>query len=422
MAWKKLITRKEPFISHYLILLGLRDYLKESLGWGFNNRLDIFRKGNVDIYDRIEEIEELKETWQKRIKKPNFLLEFFREYLKLANNLLSISKRIYSEDLKSASPQKLYRLYLQFCHSYASLTRYMNSPFIIEGLLTPRIQEWLKNKLEKKNQTKKLADYFVSLSQTNRAGFAAQQEIEFMGIVAEILARPHVRDTLKGNSLVKLEKKLSQVDPEINLRLEAHLEKYKHLPIINEEEPWDKRYFVGLLSKVISQKVDAWEKLVELESYPRKIALEQSNLASKLRFSPQIEIYLEILREMAYIKDWRRNIFNLSHYLSRPLFGEIGKRANLTRLEIKYLTPDEVKRFLIDGKLTGRKEIKKRMEYCLVWLKQGNIGIYLGKEAKEIEKKEISKEQIDYKVKIIKGTPTSPGNVIGIVNLIREKK
>ena len=422
MAWKKLITRKDSFLVEWLALLSLRDNLKKSIGWGFSQRLLVWKNDSVDIYECIEEVAKLKSIWQDKIYSPNFLFEFYYKHLELANKLLPTLEKLQAEDLTSISNTRLLRLYLEFCHRYSAFLCYLNTSFAIESLITPKLQAWLKKELKNQGKEETWPQLFSDLALPQDIGIVNQQEIDLFKITARILARSHLQELFQTTSNKKLESVLSKINPEINLQLKSHIQKYKHLSVINEEKPWDKKHFLKLIRKSIHQKENIWGKLIKNESYPKKIQAKQRKIIHKLKLPLAIQRNFEILREMAHIRDWRRNIFNSANLTALPLLQEIGKRLALSSKTIKYLTPNEVADFLKNNRSITNNVLTERMKFNVVLMKDGIINIYAGEKAKKVKAEEISKDKINKQIKKIKGVSACKGKVRGKVKLVLNTK
>ena len=96
------------------------------------------------------------------------------------------------------------------------------------------------------------------------------------------------------------------------------------------------------------------------------------------------------------------------------ILEEIGRRLNLSLMEVRFMLPEEVKKALLLNKV-NRKVIKQRTKYCVYYTEKGQDKMFIGGKAKEIAK--ATKRKVE-KVIEFKGQTGCIGKAKGIVKII----
>jgi phosphoenolpyruvate synthase/pyruvate phosphate dikinase len=105
------------------------------------------------------------------------------------------------------------------------------------------------------------------------------------------------------------------------------------------------------------------------------------------------------------------NIYLDAFIKSRKLFEEIGRRLNLTLLEAKNCTLNELKEFLINKKEIPSQELENRIKYFKFVYEEDDF---------EIITRQDKDEKQDSETKEIKGQTAHPGYAKGNVRIVKE--
>jgi phosphoenolpyruvate synthase/pyruvate phosphate dikinase len=113
-------------------------------------------------------------------------------------------------------------------------------------------------------------------------------------------------------------------------------------------------------------------------------------------------------------KIYRRFAQNYAVYKMEYILAEIGKRAKLSLTDVRFMTPQEVKSFLLGGKI-NRAEVLKRKKFCVCHMEKSKVLILTGNQAKELAKRTETKVK---KISEIKGQTGCIGKAQGRVKII----
>lgn len=124
------------------------------------------------------------------------------------------------------------------------------------------------------------------------------------------------------------------------------------------------------------------------------------------------------LQEYAIVLDYTKADLIEGIYYARPLLEEIGRRVGLPSwIDVRFLLPQEVRKFLDDGTVIDQAYIAERKRYCTAELKDGVITHWFGDEAKAKSEELLQKEAINDS-KEFRGMTAYPGKVRGVATII----
>ena len=113
-------------------------------------------------------------------------------------------------------------------------------------------------------------------------------------------------------------------------------------------------------------------------------------------------------------KIYRRFVQIYALYKMEYVLEEIGRRLNLSLMEVRFMLPEEVKKALLLNKV-NRKGIKQRTKHCVYYAEKDRDKMFIGTKAREVAK--ATKRKIK-KVVEIKGQTGCVGKAKGIVKII----
>lgn len=142
------------------------------------------------------------------------------------------------------------------------------------------------------------------------------------------------------------------------------------------------------------------------------------------KLSNNIQLLVEASRNNAYIKDRRDDYRRMGTYYIIPLYEEIGKRLNLTRKELSFLTPNEIENGLLRRTEFLKEKANKREEHgFMMWWHNNKLDFEddLSKINKIKDKLGIS-DKIEKEVGEFKGVIGCKGRIIGKIKVITTVK
>jgi phosphoenolpyruvate synthase/pyruvate phosphate dikinase len=268
-----------------------------------------------------------------------------------------------------------------------------------------KARKWLKQELERRSEGQKFDDYFSRLSASDKLSLIQEEQLALLRLAIKIKSH-------------KTRPGLSEI------WLKNHVALFAGLPVVNDEtKPWHYKYFSHRLKKLLKQPAaDLRKQYNSLRNYGKKIQTDKSALFRQLRAPVSIRKYFDLIALSIWIRLVSRNTFALSHYASRGLFKQIGKRLNMAAEEVKWLTPVEVKTALLLNKFPRTKQIAARKATCVLLFKNGRAIMLEGAKAQKFMNNELGREVVPGKVGAITGMVAYPGTVKGKVKIILAQK
>lgn len=218
------------------------------------------------------------------------------------------------------------------------------------------------------------------------------------------------------NNSKKIIKDLEKVNKEIYIKLLSHQDKFSWMNIYCWlGEPFALPDYIKRIKNLL--KFDCQNELLKLKK-EREIREKRSQeLIEKLKIGKDTLMLIITIRDYAYLKAYRFDVYSISQYNVRNLIAEIADRNNISSLDVIYSTPQEIVNWLENKTQPNISLIKEReKEYAIIKLGGREIIIYSGRELAKFKR---SFKVKDYsRLKEIKGNVTFPGKVIGKVKIV----
>lgn len=386
--------------------------LKKSLGSAFSEIITIFEGNKLTAYLHPADFDRLnQQVAKKTVKNKEFVNLVDKEIKKSVKNLLKISQEIYSYNLDLLSNKKLMALLDKFILAYAEIFAF--------GLVTSLDRDLNKQaraKLEKKFRNEKIvSEYFTTLSAPYQKTIYRQEEEEILRLAVKICKDEKVKQVFrKKPSFIK--KGLENTYPLVFNRLNQLTEKYNWLYVNYEGAPRTVYDFIEIIQTLLfKEKIKPDLALNEIKKKDVKLIKKQRILEKKLKPDDQLIRLFRATRHFAYLREYRKPQCVKSLFYFRKLIREIAKRLQISPEETKFLLPQEIKKALRRGKI-NRKEIKKRMRFCVLYNNPEKEIIFVGGQARKIVKN--LKVVVPEKSEKIKGVAACPGLITGKANVI----
>ncbi|MBI4360727.1 hypothetical protein HY572_03060 [Candidatus Micrarchaeota archaeon] len=176
---------------------------------------------------------------------------------------------------------------------------------------------------------------------------------------------------------------------------------------------WTEAYFAELVAASATPGLGPAQKLKQHEYDAQKTREAIHVLESKL--SDEEKKWFSIGRKLVFLKPWRKESQIRTYPLAERLLREIAKRLDVPLEATKYLTEDEMKTALLDGRVDV-DELMARKKRCFVLSQNGRTAIYSGERA-EAWSAQVKPEEIP-DVQFLSGTPATVGHVKGTVCIV----
>lgn len=393
--WERESTIHPLFVPY----IGSFTKQREYIGANWPTTLLIF-KGHVVLW--CNKIEPLHKFGQKLIHlflTTNKLKKVMKDLNFYIKKLKQHFAKIEKLNLNRLSNEELLGIYNKFLNDSIGYWKVgmLAEPVAIQG------ERLLKEKLKSVEDNKLFNQYLSVLIATTKKSFSRQQEEDLLKIAIKI----------KGNLNSPLTKNL----------LKGHSKKYFWMHNnYYTTEVLDENFFFKELKDLISKYKQPEKYLREMEKLDRESTSNKKSIINKLKLNKKDKKLVKIIDDFGWFQDERKKYNMMANHYLDILLNEIGKRSNLSLMEVKFTMPYETESIL---KGTFNKEkISRRMKNCLiVWEgDKDTYEIYTGKEAIQKEKQLFSSKEGIHEVTEIEGMIANTGRVRGYVRVTMSAK
>lgn len=189
-----------------------------------------------------------------------------------------------------------------------------------------------------------------------------------------------------------------------------YIKKYAWLPIYDFT---DKPLNLDDVKNQITNVQSAKEELQHIAAHQKEGLHNYSHFLKTVK-DTDFKKLIEIVHYFSFLKEMRDDYRRHAYYLWIPFWQEIGSRLNFTVEEVNYLIEPELVVALHEGK-DMRDIVKARRERYAHLLKEGELSVYGGENAKKIEALVKNKNET---TSSIKGFSACKGKVCGKINII----
>ncbi|UCG95735.1 MAG: hypothetical protein JSV92_01655 [archaeon] len=327
----------------------------------------------------------------------DFVKKHIKNCYETCESFVKIGKNIWRKNLDKKSNRELYNLFLKYYEKVVDYDFFLLVPISIEKSVVKLVEKGIKRILEERGKENLLQDYLDVFTKETKLIEVKKEKISLLKIKME------------------MEKNKNKITPFIDKKIEEHVKKYCWIPVYNvTHEPWDKKSFIKRLRKISKPELELNEMnaIIERRKKDTKRVIEELNPDKKLLNM------IEILQEYVFLRTYRTDALRKVMYYIQPLVKEISRRAEITKKEAAQMTKEEIKEFLLKGKLLDKKLLKERIKRCL--LARTNRGKKIISDEKEIERfieRELGKQKL--KIEKLKGGIACRGIASGKVRIIK---
>lgn len=145
----------------------------------------------------------------------------------------------------------------------------------------------------------------------------------------------------------------------------------------------------------------------------QKIKNQKEKLIKKYKINSLCRYYLNVLDDLYFLMDYKKEVLTQCHFAITPLYKEAGRRVGLNLSQVYWLSWYELKNFLIKNKKVSLRLIDQRKKDSVIVFSNGKINFLNKKQGSKIISEITKEENVQKKVKEIKGLPVSRGIVFG---------
>ncbi len=384
---------KNSLFPVYFIVEVMTREMASFTGKPLHKGILIHRGPHVQYWLQTKKWEELQQTSLRAVQKnPKLVGKLVKEFQKKAPVFLKFIRKVHEIDLTQKSNSELLEYYNQYCRYYKEVG-VLGEPvaFCVKDALATHLENYLRQQLREKWLEKKFAEFFSALVSPTVPSFATREEQELIKI--------SVKAQKKGIRTVQSE-------------LEKHAQEFFWLPYDYEGEIWGKQYFESVLAELIKKPASDLKAQMDRQ---KKQFMELKQKQKKFVQEAGIDSYhqqlFQALRDASQAMDLKKEVLTQSHWYKNSLMKEIAKRLGIPFYYTYFVTPEEMKMGLLEGKL-DKKRIELRQQHCVSICQDGKTIIETGENAKEWEQKVVTQTAVE-ESKELHGTCACPGSAIG---------
>ncbi|MBR9692688.1 hypothetical protein GOV07_02020 [Candidatus Woesearchaeota archaeon] len=363
-----------PLINSQWNLQACQKELPKHLGVGYRNSAMVSRHAHVETYYSEEDMErETRYGYKMFSEHAGALAELS---LKRVEEGFHISSSMYDKELSSCSDEELLTLMIEILRWSKVLMGlyHTTQPQCLE-LVRKEFVAFLEGKAGDPTQA------FIDLTAPTTPSILKQQELDWAKIVEE-----------KDETAVK----------------KFYL-KYRFLgtdegfPPTSLEEH-EKRFKEGKRTEVTGNDFTDIKK-------------EQERLIKEYAIPENIQELAKTVQEFSHIRLEVRHGWVSFEWANRHVMEELGRRYGLTLRQIENHIKEEIIAMVKEGKRVPEEELARRDELFIGFLKDGEFGFKVGKEAKDFIKRNELEKELD--MTELKGQIASKGYAKGRATVIK---
>lgn len=353
----------------------------------------------------------------------SFYGEVVRQLKSHSRQLLAFCENAASQDLAKVSNQELADLYSQYVrHLRAMRVWGWVMPFL-DGLtehvsFTDVILAKLRAQLETQGKADKVAEFYSTLSSSEKKSEVQKEEIARLKLLAQLLTDKDA-ETVMADIKANLHQNFAEKYPRAGKRIGKHLKKFGWLTYAYEGPPMQIEHLFALLKDNL-KRGDVEEQLQKIENHYKTIRQEKRRLIKELKLPQELVYLLKASSEFMFIKDYRKGVYQKSYLLMDTVLEEIGKRLMLSLKEVKFMVEPEIRAALID-KVDHSGKTKQRLQKCCFHIENGVIRVWEGAECEQKIKELVGAPKAAEDVSSLtelKGMPAYTGKVTGTAKVV----
>jgi len=382
--WFKFVSNRHSLLYNYGARIALRDLIPKNTGLNIK-LLNLKSITGISYLDKDEFATFTKKIEEYADEDLNNLNKLAEKCKKQGEKLLKLSLEFNKKEFNKSSLTKLRDFFKTFTEEYIDMQAFLTITNAIDIIITEKVKTILKNK------TNNFEEHFPRIATPNKNSFNKLEQFDLLKIACEIKKKNYDLDNLPSNILISLKN---------------HSNKYGWINCRHFlGEPWNIDYFITRLKNLTKEDVNL--KLEELKQQSEQNEIELNKVINGLKLNQEEIKSINILREYVFLRNYRKDVLNLSGFYARPLLKEIGKRINLDYHKLINLTSEEILNVL-----NAHTNAEERKNGFTLTMMGGKV---------DIQNKEVFEEEQVEDVKEIKGNSANKGFVKGKVRLLKNK-
>lgn len=441
------IINANPWFMTICFRCFTNQFIKPS-GLAYQHLASVYKGYHLWFYfDKQEALAVGEHLVDKFLADIDFMEEVNSRIRALSDELVAVTEEIPENNLDKLSANDLWDYYKKHEETHIEYYQWGWIPPAADMFgdnLTNRGKKILK---ELKVPEAKIEEYLALLTQPEKAsllkeeqdalikiGMAVQADAKQFALFKELFRKFKEEDvkffglyTHSEEYEAKFEEAVrnikNQIDKKILSDLQKHYAKYFYTKFIYTEEQgvYNFEHYLKELVRLVNNDQNLKETFTDQTQNTKKIMANRQALIKKINLTPKTTRFFSAWGDFMVTKVYRRYAQLFALYKTTFILEEIARRGGLSLKEVRFMTSQEIKEVLFNGKV-NKEEIKSRVKFSLYYTAKDTELYYNGQEAERIVKEHIQKND-DQEVTELKGQCGCRGQAKGpvkIINVIRD--
>lgn len=404
-AWIYQQTKKvmPPNPAAIIIADAFLYFLDKFLGQGLEEAVFIYRDGEVTCYSTADGVIKITKAAHDKINSDFSIASKTQKiFQKKAVSILNVAKQISCLKLDELSNKQLWLWYEKYFNIYHDAYPYSEPlAWILKDSYVKDLELYLSSRVS----ANILNNILQQLLTPPKLSFIGQEEYELMKLACKWQS---IAQKTKSNKLPSL----------IQKALIRHAEQFSWIPYDYGIRLYDLSEFKKRLVKLFNRN-GLNIKIVHCKNYAKNVLAEQNKIYKQYKIDKHHQNAFSAMQTLAFLNDYKKEIFTKSHVLTRGLQNEIAKRLGISWEMFGFIFIDELKEALCSDKVLDKIVLKQRYHYSVFTCKKGEPYFFItGKDARKLVLDIIHKDSREEIVKELKGMTACRGIVTGKVKIL----
>ncbi|MDP2933444.1 MAG: PEP-utilizing enzyme [bacterium] len=261
------------------------------------------------------------------------------------------------------------------------------------------------------------ASVFSILTTPAKKSFQQIEEEESLQLVAAFQSNSKVKKWFTSHSTPELARTLDKLTKNFRSRVAKHHYKWLWMPYTYIGPAYRIDYYLEVWRGLLRQGINPSGEILKKRKRASELQNRRRQIIRQLKLSAYEKHLFDIAADIVWIKGFRKDCLFYGIYVLDLVLAEIGRRAGLSLIQVKYLSPyQDIPRIFSDG---GFSELaNQRIKFCVLYGVRDKANIYTGRKAAKF----LSGLNFE-KIKIVKsdsltGTCACPGQALGIAKVV----
>lgn len=348
----------------------------------------VYRNGWTRIYGYQKRYQKIvNHVFNKISKNKKYVSRIKKIFNEKAKEFLSFVRKIEKNNWSKLSNQELIEIKEKYIKLYHEIVPY-GEPF----------PYFLKEKLQAV-----LDEYLV-------------KEKNIPGKDYETLTTPLYQSFLNRETeeLWNIAKKYRNNKTELSKALKKHEKKYTWILFDYASLVCNERYFLNKAKDLLKNP----PKILDY----KKLKKDKQKIIKKYKIAPIYKYYLNVLEDLFYLMDKKKEVLTQCHFVITPLYQEAANRLSVSLNDIRWFLWKEVKQSLLKNKKLSSKIAQQRKKSLVTKYINGRAIFLSDKEMKKLILDIEKDQQLSSKKKTLKGIPASSGKVKGEICYLKSAR